>query len=112
LSYFNPSNIFLDTPGLVNREQLQTVQEGGDVYLSMKNQKPDYLADTVGPDGVSAVESILSNPLGYYNEDTKIWSSCPTLPIFNKEVLELIPKQPTSILQIQIAKIEWNSCSE
>lgn len=112
LSYFNPSNIFVDTPGLVNRKQLQIVQEGGDVYSSMKAQSPSYLADTVGPDGISAVESILSNPLGYYNEDSKVGSSCTMLPIFNKDVLELIPKKPTSILQIQIAKIEWNSCSE
>jgi hypothetical protein len=112
LSYFNPSNVFLDTPGLVNREQLQTVQKGGDVYSSMKAQSPSYLADTVGPDGISAVESILSNPLGYYSEDSKVRSSCTTLPIFNKDVLELIPQQPTSILQIQIARIEWNSCSE
>ena len=112
LSYFNPSNIFLDTPGLVNRQQLQTVQDGGDVYLSMKSQSPIYLADTVGPDGISAVESILSNPLGYYNDKAKVSSSCQKLPIFNKRILELIPKKPTSILQIQIAKIDWSLCSD
>lgn len=110
LSYFNPSNVFLDAPGLVNRSQLKTVLNSEDVYLSMKNQSPEYLADTVGPDGVSAVETILSNPLGYYVENSAIWSSCTRLPIFSKQILKVEPLQPSSILQIQVAKITWDQC--
>ncbi len=111
LSYFNPSNVFLDTPGLVNRRQLNEVLNGGDVYLTMREQRPDFLADTVGTDGVSAVESILSNPLGYYVESSQVRSSCPRLPVFEKELLFLTPERPTSILQIQVAKIKWKDCS-
>jgi len=110
LAYFNPSNIFLDTPGLANRTQLKTLLNHGDVYLSMKNQGPEYLADTVGPDGVSAVETILSNPLGYYVEESAVWSSCTQLPIFKKEILKMEPLKPTSILQVQVAKITWDQC--
>lgn len=110
LSYFNLSNVFLDTPGLANRSQLKTLLNSEDVYLSMKNQNPVYLADTVGPDGVSAVETILSNPLGYYVENSAIWSSCTRLPIFSKQILKVEPLQPSSILQIQVAKITWDQC--
>jgi hypothetical protein len=110
LSYFNPSNVFLDAPGLANRSQLKTLLNSEDVYLSMKNQNPEYLADTVGPDGVSAVETILSNPLGYYVENSAIWTSCNRLPIFSKKILKVEPLQPSSILQIQVAKITWDQC--
>jgi hypothetical protein len=110
LSYFNPSNVFLDAPGLVNRSQLKTVLNSEDVYLSMKNQGPEYLADTVGPDGVSGVEIILSNPLGYYVDNSAIWSSCNQLPIFSKQILKVEPLQPSSVLQIQVARITWDQC--
>lgn len=110
LSYFNPSNTYLDAAGLVNRDQLRTVLNSGDVYSSMKLQRPNYLADTVGPDGVSAVESILSNPLGYYIDGSGAFSSCPELPLFDKKIEKLLPETPPSILQIQVAKIDWINC--
>jgi hypothetical protein len=110
LSFYNPSNVYLDAAGLANRNQLRTVRNGGDVFLTMKNQSPTYLADTVGPDGVSAVETILSNPLGYYVENSGVQTSCPQLPIFSKDVEIMLPKNPTSILQIQVAKIVWDQC--
>jgi len=110
LSFYNPSNIYLDAAGLANRNQLRTVRNRGDVFSTMKNQSPTYLADTVGTDGVSAVETILSNPLGYYVENSGVQTSCPRLPIFSKDIEIMLPNKPTSILQIQVAKIIWDQC--
>jgi hypothetical protein len=110
LSFYNPSNVYLDAAGLANRNQLRAVRNQGDVFLNMKNQSPTYLADTVGPDGVSAVETILSSPLGYYVENSGVQTSCPKLPIFSKDIEIMLPKNPTSILQVQVAKIVWDQC--
>lgn len=110
LSFFNPGNRYLDAAGLVNRNQLKTVLKKEDVFRAVKRQTPSYLADTIGADGVSAVESILSNPLGYYVADSGAWTSCPQLPIFSKRVQIAIPKEPSSALQIQIARITWDQC--
>lgn len=110
LSFYNPSNIYLDAAGLANRSQLRTVRNRGDVFVTMKNQSPMYLADTVGPDGISAVETILSNPLGYYLENSGVQTSCPQLPIFSKDVEIILPNNPTSILQVQVSKITWDRC--
>ena len=110
LSFYNPSNVYLDAAGLANRNQLRTVRNRGDVFVTMKNQAPTYLADTVGPDGVTAVETILSNPLGYYVENSGVQTSCPQLPIFTKDVELMLPMNPTSILQIQVSKIFWDKC--
>lgn len=112
LSYFNLSNVFLDTAGLVNRTQLTAVLDRRDVYETMRQRKPEYLVDTVTLEGVSGVEQILSSPLSYYTPETGAFSSCTSPPLFKKTVLKRFPDNPPAGLQIEISRIEWDNCGQ
>ncbi len=110
LSFFNLSNVYFDVAGLVNRDQLEVVRNGEDVYKSMRKLSPQFLVDTVTLDGLTGVEQILSNPQSYYIAATRTHSSCPSLPIFSKSKLRLLPENPSSNLQIEISRIDWDRC--
>lgn len=109
LAYYNPSNVYIDAAGLVNRTHLNNVVGGGDVFLSLSSRKPQILADTIGTDGISGVEQIMSNPNGYYVESSGVTTSCPVTP-FRKSELKVFPDSPTSNLTIQIARILGYNC--
>jgi hypothetical protein len=110
LSFYNSSNVYLDVAGLVNREQISAVLERKDVYLTMKKRQPQYLVDTIGPDGVSGVEQILSNPSNYYTPTARTWTSCARNPVVSKEVLATFPDIAPAGLRVQISKITWDVC--
>lgn len=110
LSFFNSNNVYLDAAGLVNRSQLTAVRNGADIYQEMKNQRPEFLVDTVDANGVSGVEQILSDPLSYYIPDSRAHSSCRSTPIFLKQGLKTFPDVAPGGLQVRISRIVGFSC--
>ena len=110
LSFFNDENVYLDAAGLVNRTQLTAVRTGEDIYKAMKEQRPDFLVDTVDASGVSGVEQILSNPLSYYVPESGAHTSCMSRPIFLKQVLKTFPEVAPAGLQVRVSRIIGFSC--
>lgn len=80
-----------------------------DVFDSLASQKSQILAGTIGTDGVSGVEQIMSNPSAYYVASSKPNTSCP-IPPFQKSQLKVFPEFPSSNLMIEIAAITGYNC--
>jgi len=110
LSFFNNSNVYLDAAGLVNRTQLSAVRNGRDIYKAMKDQRPEFLVDTVDASGMSGVEQILSDPLSYYIAGSGARTTCGSRPIFVKEVLKTFPEFAMAGLQVRISRIIGFTC--
>ena len=110
LSFYNKSNVYLDAAGLVNRTQLSAVRGHRDIYLSMRDQRPEYLVDTVDASGISGVEQILSNPLSYYVADSGVMTSCKSDKVFLKEVIKTFPDVAPAGLKVRISKIVGYLC--
>lgn len=69
LAYWNPSNTYIDSSGLTNRQLLRGLQEGVPYAEIIQRQSPDLVVDTVDPSGrIGSIETF-NAPRGYFDQD-------------------------------------------
>lgn len=111
LAFYNPSNVFIDSAGLVNRQLLETVIAGEDYSKAIRDRSPDYIADTSGPDGLTASESIYDKPQSYYlPSETNVYSGCNIANSTSQEALGRFPDESNETLFIKIVRVYWSEC--
>lgn len=111
LAFYNPSNTYIDSGGLVNRELIQLLLRDGDYAGEIRRREPDYLADTAASNGLTSSEVIFDNPQKHYvPTKTQVYSSCKFSDSSTQVELEKFPTQPMQLLYVKIAKLSWRDC--
>lgn len=111
ISFFNPSNEYVDSAGLVNRKLLDTVISSGDYSEAIRSSRPDYVADTAGADNVTASEGIYDDPQSYYEPSkTSVFSNCNIANSSFQNSLVRFPSEEVGVLHIKIAEMDWFEC--
>jgi hypothetical protein len=111
LSFYNLNNTYIDFSGLVNRDMLDNVSNGGD-FASTLFGKATYVTDT-GRGGLdTALDSIWTKPsIFFIKEKTKVFSSCSSSDAYSKEKIMQLPKEMQSGgLFVSVFKILWKKC--
>jgi hypothetical protein len=111
ISYFNPSNNFIDSAGLVNRDLLRVVSTGGNYGSEIVSREPDFVADTTGLAGQTASEYIFDNVESYYAPwKTNVFNSCKFENTFLKELQISFPKEVEKIPYISVYSVKLLNC--
>lgn len=67
ISYFNPSNHYIDSVGLTNKKLLDDLLRGIPYSVAIKSYLPDYLADTQDQNLVTGSENTYNAPQNYFD---------------------------------------------
>lgn len=106
LSFYNPSNTFIDSGGLTNQKLIDAVEKSGSYSDVIVSQNPTYVVDTER-DGITGSETIFNAPQEFYVNGT--YSECKFEDIFNKKLIKRFPESKeiaTSGLYVGIYKID------
>lgn len=103
ISYYNPSNTYVDSGGLTNQKLIDAVESNGSYSDVITSRNPMYVVDTE-KDGQTGSEGIFNNPQGFYL--TKVYSNCKFNDIYEEQLLKRWPDSPApSGLYVAIYKL-------
>lgn len=88
ISYYNPSNIYVDSGGLTNQQLVDAVESSGSYSDVIISRMPMYVVDTE-QNGQTGSEGIFNNPQGFYL--SKVTSSCKFNDVFEEKLLRRWP---------------------
>ncbi len=116
LSFYNLSSYYIDSGGLTNRKLLTGLSESKSYSQIIKSQSPEYLADSMLPDGVSGTESMFGDPQKYYDSSAVlVHSGCELHEMYALTKLREYPKFGEYPLYVSLWKLDLNQgapCSQ
>ena len=101
LSFYNLSNRYVDSAGLVNRSLMDSLIHHGRYRSTIISQLPDLVVDTDYPNAGLASEIIFNSPSDYYEGVTLIdTDACDFRCVYGLTLLRTLPEQESLLPRI------------